>query len=560
MPLRSSSLNALSLSPEERKRLTAAKRRLTEKKGKLLEKIISALRPVVKDGRLPKNKELRRLSLSWITKAFGQFHEIGMRDGIAEILGARSYRRHGKKLNKWSIVKSELLPICEKLGHMPGSEYLSQNRKTDIIVAIQRFHGGVGAVAKKLGYPTAQVEYGYWDNFENIRATLTPIFVRAGRALQTSEIKQHPNKWVRALLNFVKRHGGYPEICAQLGFPLKGYFKTHADYFVNSRGEYCISNFLHSRRIPHEPQPLIKKGRKYLGDFSVGGQFLIEFLGEMDKWAYRNRWKKKQRLIRQQTKWKLIVVQPKDVDPKLGEKGIDRSLEDLFSKILATVPSNGKRHLTPAVKYTLPAGYWSDWENFWKELEPYCDHKNKLLPTQGELRLRGRGGIAHAYKYFGHTAGVERKTGYRAASRLPSGGFGKRGLRKYTFEDVVAEYKKACRGSGRRLGDADLKGSGLRRIKHRIVSLGTSLREVSTAAGFPPQERPKGFWENRESAVFCIAEVARELGRYPTVKELTRHGLSTISTRYKKLGGRALFVRDVIRQARHARGTKSLGI
>ena len=543
---------AVTLSRDVEKRLREAKRRIPSDRHQLLEELVRTLAPLIRDGKLPKSKELHNKGLFWVRKTFGQFPEIGMRDGVAAILGAVAHRRCGRKLNDWPVIKAELLPICKKLGHFPGSTYLERQGRNDLMIAIQRHHGGVEAVAAKMGFRPSQVQYGHWDDFENIRRVLLPVFESAGRSLQTDELKHHPDKRVRAVLNFVKRHGGYPKVCDVLGFPLPGYWRTDAGFYVESRGEFCISNFFHSRGIPHKPQPVIVAGRKFRGDFSVEGQFLIEFLGWMNKPHYRRNWYKKKLPLIKANGWKLIEVYPEDIDLARGESGIEERFGELFREILCSVTPVRSRRRRSRTKYVLPPGFWGDWENFWQEISPYCDHEKKLLPTTGELRAVGRCDIAKAYRHHGDTAGVEEKSGYRAASRLPTGGFGKRGLCQYSFDDVVDEYRVACEKAGKRLKDDDLQGPGLRRIKHRIVNVGSTLVKVSTAAGYPSENLPHGFWNNRENAVELIAKLATTLGHYPTNVEFISHKMSTIANYYKKYpGGREAFVKDVMKRVRN---------
>jgi len=60
----------------------------------------------------------------------------------------------------WRHVVAALLPLVQKMGHMPTQEELRQNGLSSVSRALRDFHGGHKAAAQKLGVPTKREHRG----------------------------------------------------------------------------------------------------------------------------------------------------------------------------------------------------------------------------------------------------------------------------------------------------------------------------------------------------------------------------------------------------------------
>jgi len=130
-------------------------------------------------------------------------------------------------------LKTELLPICSKLGRMPSRDDLQKLGRIDINDAIKSHHGGYRKISKMLGYDNLKKRpNGFFRDFSELQKELIPICEKFGRMPTEEELDQELRKLgLKSLERAIREHGGRAEVAKKLGYSLKrdclpnGYWK-----------------------------------------------------------------------------------------------------------------------------------------------------------------------------------------------------------------------------------------------------------------------------------------------------------------------------------------------
>ncbi|MGG1630326.1 hypothetical protein [Rossellomorea sp. NRS-1567] len=124
-------------------------------------------------------------------------------------------------------IKKEVLPICEELGFFPNTTELISRGRNDIVNALQKHHSSQ-TVAEKTGYKyEVRKERGYWEDFDNLKKELLPICEEIGHFPSHEELVSRGRS---DILNvFQKYHDKY-ETALRLGYEIN--FKEKKGYWL----------------------------------------------------------------------------------------------------------------------------------------------------------------------------------------------------------------------------------------------------------------------------------------------------------------------------------------
>lgn len=261
---------------------------------------------------------------------------------------------------EWKNVERELIPICKKLGRFPSNRELNKYGLTTIARYLTKYYGGIEKIAKKLGYRT-------YDQYIN----------RHSQGFWTLECVI--NEYIDLI-------------------------KSHAFEYWPSKWE------------------LIKLGRSdlYGAIYKFGGYSKFKRLIKAKKGICLEKRKRK-------IKWndKLICHELRNICNKLGYFPSDGEFNQLGRVDLrgAIAKHGGAKKFANILKYQRKSeykdikksGYWTDFSNIAKELEPIIV-KIGHFPTYTELKIVGRTDIIGGLKWYGGIFNVAEKLGYELVS------------------------------------------------------------------------------------------------------------------------------------------------
>lgn len=111
-------------------------------------------------------------------------------------------------------VEKELAPIIFELGHFPTQSELVKMKRSDLIQGMTRYHGGMQNVSALMGYESAQLPRGYWQNWGNVSQELNELEEKLGHFPLGPEIREENPCLISAI---EKYHGGYCEVSIKRG-------------------------------------------------------------------------------------------------------------------------------------------------------------------------------------------------------------------------------------------------------------------------------------------------------------------------------------------------------
>lgn len=124
---------------------------------------------VGKPNILPSFKQIEARSPAlkwWIQKLYKDIKFVAKESNLA--LSIRQQAQFISEENKnFDYVKSEILKVVKKnkLDRMPCGTEISESLRH----AINKYHGGIYELSKKIGLRIEKKEQGYWKNFENVK-------------------------------------------------------------------------------------------------------------------------------------------------------------------------------------------------------------------------------------------------------------------------------------------------------------------------------------------------------------------------------------------------------
>jgi hypothetical protein len=112
--------------------------------------------------------------------------------------------------NDFANVRQALIDFVEAYGTpntMPTRSELQEAGRGDLISALDA-HGGVGVVAKRMGFAYTWKPDGYWDDFANVEAALLRFIEEQGTPGAMPTHRELREAGQGALLAALDRYGG----------------------------------------------------------------------------------------------------------------------------------------------------------------------------------------------------------------------------------------------------------------------------------------------------------------------------------------------------------------
>lgn len=123
-------------------------------------------------------------------------------------------RRHPGYWRQTENIKAELKPICEELGRFPTYKELELRGRSDLIHAMNRYHGGQRKLARKIGCPVenslSHQPRGFWkDNLEFVLGELRRIEREQGKFPTSCFLRDNAPSLYYAITRY---YGGMKEV------------------------------------------------------------------------------------------------------------------------------------------------------------------------------------------------------------------------------------------------------------------------------------------------------------------------------------------------------------
>lgn len=123
-------------------------------------------------------------------------------------------RRHPGYWRQTKNIEAEIKPICEELGRFPTYKELELRGRSDLIHAMNRYHGGQRKLARKIGFPVensaSHRPRGFWeDNLEFVLGELRRIEKEQGRFPTSCFLRDNAPSLYYAITRY---YGGMREV------------------------------------------------------------------------------------------------------------------------------------------------------------------------------------------------------------------------------------------------------------------------------------------------------------------------------------------------------------
>jgi hypothetical protein len=167
-------------------------------------------------GRFPTAGDLKRCGYHGLVAAIGSYH--GGFPALRESMGLELYaQRHGY-WGEFSNVRAVLEELQQKLGRFPTEKDLRAAKRTSVMSAIQKHHGGMAAVCAKMGVEARERPKGYWKVRSHVLNATEELAHRLGHFPTQKEFGQAGLSSV--VMAARKYHGGVTTIREELGYVL----------------------------------------------------------------------------------------------------------------------------------------------------------------------------------------------------------------------------------------------------------------------------------------------------------------------------------------------------
>ncbi len=158
-----------------------------------------------------------------------------------------------------------------------------------------------------------------------------------------------------------------------------------------------------------------------------------------------------------------------------------------------------------------PPGYWKNFENIRRELEPMIEEGE--YPSQRELLDQGYTGLVSAIgKNFGGWSAVRERLGGRAL------------VKPKDYWTEWKHVKTALLELTERLGhfpfSVDFRKSEYSRLPGAIAEFHGGMGAVRSRLGHHSSRTPKGYWKDFKNVKAAIEDLEEKLGHFPTSREM----------------------------------------
>ncbi len=204
------------------------------------DRVEETLRPIIQElGRFPEREEFSERRLGGLHAALSEFHD-GV-PAVRERLGLDPVSVTKGHWEMWENVVVAVRQLETKLKRFPSYRDMQQNGRSGLVTAIQRHHGGMNGLRKRLSQELDIKPMGYWHLWENVERELTVVIERIGHFPRHEELNALK---LSSLSNAIHRFGGMNGVKERTGYALitDRDIQQHADVFARYIIEQNIVN------------------------------------------------------------------------------------------------------------------------------------------------------------------------------------------------------------------------------------------------------------------------------------------------------------------------------
>ncbi len=380
----------------------------------------------------------------------------------------------------WNNILAELQPIIDKLGHFPYRDELEKFNLGGMADGY-KYHGGTNTVRKKLGYEPLEKPKGYWKKWDTRKKELEKIINQLGHFPKRSELKGYDSNLYHALM---RHDGGINSVRNKMGFKPT---RNSKDYWQNWNN------------LEKELQPIIDQLGHFptddelrkLGKSSIASAFqyhdginaVRKKLSYESKQKPRNFWQN----------WNNLEKELKPIIKKLGHFPSDQELESIKMTVISYAICNyhgGMNSVRQKFGYQpleRLKGYWQNWNNLEKELQPIITRLGHF-PTQKDLKKINFQSLNLGFRYHGGLNAVKERLGYQIEQK-PNGYW-------KDFENLEKELQPIITQLGHFPNDRELKNIGKSSVTYAINKYHGKFKAVKQKMGYSETQQLENLLED----------------------------------------------------------------
>ena len=345
----------------------------------------------------------------------------------------------------------------------------------------------------------------YWDDFENLRIKLLPIYHRLNRMPTQKELSKY-----KGLKHAVFKHGGIKKVAEKLNIQISSSYKTLSGHLVSSTYEVIIDNFLFLNNIDFDYERKIVRDKNYLYDFKVDDIFI-------EIWGYNSDRYKKRRLLKEklynENNLKLISIE--------GDLFIKNDLKKINEELILIMKNNNIKNKNFFLDY-LKLNVFSSFNQdvIIEEMKAECLKKKFTeMPTIIWWRENG---------FSKHICFFERKKTQIELAIILDLQPNRKPLNYWKdWENVKNELAKLCSKPNYLPSRENLKSSGNMSIEYAILKHG-GRAVVASKLGLSLKIKEKYYWRDFNNIKNELILIYNELGFFPKQKHIIKANKSSL--------------------------------
>jgi hypothetical protein len=154
-------------------------------------------------------KKIGRHDLLRGARHHGSYKDLKEKFGFSEKNHSSGFWRD------WSNVESELEGIIEQIGHFPTQRELAERGMSSLSVSMNKYHGGVNKVRKKLGFSQIRTPDHHYKKWENVESELKESIGEGGEIPSPNELRRQGRR--ELVCGVYTYHGGFKKVREKLG-------------------------------------------------------------------------------------------------------------------------------------------------------------------------------------------------------------------------------------------------------------------------------------------------------------------------------------------------------
>ena len=408
---------------------------------------------------------------------------------------------------------SELKPIIKELGHFPTQKELNKLGETDLQGIIPR-KGGYNYFREKMNYDLLKKPSGHWTE-ETIIKELEQIIDELGHFPTNKELNENGRGDISVAIS---RNGSTIYFREKMGYKLNvkpsGYWNEET---IIKELEQIIKEIGHFPT--HKELIKIRKGDLDAAIQNNGGfNYFKEKMGyevtkkTNDYWNEKNTTKELEKLIEEighfPTHKKLIEIEKSSLMFGIQNNGgVNYFKEKMGYEITKKSP-----------------GYWNE-KNIIEELNKIIkeiDH----FPTQEELNESGKNSLVN---------GITKHGGIIYFRELMEYELERKPLNYWTEETIIKELEEVIKELDHFPTQEEL--TEIRRTDLSVaISRHNGIIHFRKLMGYELDAKPPGYW-TEENIIKELEVIIKEIGHFPTSKELTKIGKSSLVSQIIRRNG-----------------------